>query len=106
MPQSWKTQIATLYEEPLVMVYDHLDPDAGYTIRINYTGAIGRGQSKMRLVADGKYVVHDFINTEEMPVQEFTVPKEALADGRIEFSWTCAKGERGAPVAEVWLIKK
>lgn len=105
MPVSWKVQMATLYEEPLVLSYEDLDPNSSYNIRINYTGGIGRGQSKMKLVADRKYIVHDFIETEGNPVQEFPVPKEALQDGKIEFSWTCAKGERGSPVAEVWIIK-
>ena len=60
----------------------------------------------MKLVANGKYVVHDFINTVGNPIQEFPVPQEALKDGKIEFSWTCLEGEKGAPVAEVWLIKQ
>ncbi|SHF26211.1 hypothetical protein SAMN05444274_104217 [Mariniphaga anaerophila] len=106
MPVSWKVQMATLYEEPLVLVYENLDPNSEYKIRINYTGGIGRGQSKMKLIANGEYIVHDFIDTEGKPIQEFNLPKEAYSEGKMELSWTCGKGERGAPVAEVWIIKK
>ncbi|MEZ5105050.1 MAG: hypothetical protein R2757_11180 [Draconibacterium sp.] len=106
MPVSWKVQMATLYEEPLVLVYENLDPNSEYKIRINYIGGIGRGQSKMKLIANGEYIVHDFIDTEGKPIQEFNLPKEAYSEGKMELSWTCGKGERGAPVAEVWIIKK
>ena len=106
MPISWKVQMATLYEEPLVLVYENLDPNSEYKIHINYTGGIGRGQSKMKLIANGEYIVHDFINTEGKPIQEFDLPRQAYTTGKMELSWTCGKGERGAPVAEVWIIKK
>jgi hypothetical protein len=106
MPVSWKVQMGTLYEEPLVLVYENLDPGSAYNIRINYTGGIGRGQSKIKLVANRKYIVHNFINTEGKPIQEFNLPREAYSSGKMELSWTCAKGERGAPVAEVWIIRK
>ncbi len=106
MPVSWKLQMASLYDEPLVLVYDNLDPNSNYNIRINYTGAVGRGQSKMKLVANEKYIIHDFINTEGKPIQEFPIPEGALQDGEIEFTWTCGKGERASVVAEVWIIKQ
>ncbi len=107
MPNAWKMQMATLYDVPLVLVYDNLDPASRYTIRVNYTGLIiGREQSRMKLVANRKYVVHDLINTEGKPIQEFPVPQEVLKDGKIEFAWTCGEGERGSPVAEVWLMKQ
>lgn len=39
-------------------------------------------------------------------MQESPVPREALRDGKIEFSWTGGSGECGSPVAEVWLMKQ
>lgn len=106
IPNSWKLQLATLYQEPLVLAYENLDPESHYNVRVNYTGVIGRGQPRMRLVANKKYIVHDFIDTVGKPIQEFQIPQEALKHGAIEFSWTCGKGERGSPVAEVWIIKQ
>lgn len=105
MPKAWKLQMTTLYEVPLTLSFDHLDPEGNYTIRINYTGGVGRGQSKMKLTANQKHLVHDFINTEGQPIQEFPVPKAALESGTVDFTWVCGPGERGSPVAEVWLIR-
>jgi hypothetical protein len=85
------------------MQYDHLDPHGHYTIRVAYTG---RFNSKLKLVADGKYLIHDFIQTGQQPLYEFPVPAAATADGSVRFTWTCGEGERGAQVAEVWLIRK
>ncbi|MDP4284149.1 MAG: alpha-glucuronidase family glycosyl hydrolase [Bacteroidota bacterium] len=103
IPQAWMTQVTTLYDTPLILKYDHLDPHSSYIIKVAYTG---RFNSKLKLVADGKYLIHDFIQTGKNPIYEFPVPSGAIADGKVEFTWTCGKGERGAQVAEVWLMKQ
>lgn len=101
--QAWMIQVTTLYNTPLMLKYDHLDPQSSYLIRVAYTG---RFHSNLKLVADGKYLIHDFIETGIKPFYEFTVPAGAVADGTVKFNWTCDKGERGVQVAEIWLIKK
>ena len=101
-PLAWANQVTTLYDQPLEIQYNNLDPDADYLLRVAYTG---RFRSKMKLVADG-ILVHDFIQTGTQPIYEFAVPKEALTDGKVTFSWTCGEGERGSQVAELWLIRK
>ena len=83
--------------------YDSLDPKSSYMIRVAYTG---RFNSKIKLVADGKYLIHDFIQTGKKPIYEFPVPMEAFVDGTITLTWTCGPGERGTQVAELWLMKK
>ncbi len=103
IPQAWMTQVTTLYDTPLMMKYEHLDPKGSFMLRVAYTG---RFNSKLKLVADGKYLIHDFIQTGKQPVYEFPVPAAAVADGKITFTWTCDNGQRGTQVAEVWLIKK
>ncbi len=103
IPQTWMTQVTTLYDTPLIMKYDHLDPKGSYTLRVAYTG---RFNSRLKLVADEKYLIHDFIQTGKQPIYEFPVPAGAVVDGKIKFTWTCDQGQRGAQVAEVWLIKK
>ncbi len=100
-PAAWMQQVTTLYDQPLEIVYDQLDPESSYTIRVAYTG---RFPSKIKMVADN-IPVHDFITTGERPIYEFKVPKEATADGNVLFKWTCGEGERGSQVAEIWLIK-
>ncbi|HSI74396.1 MAG TPA: hypothetical protein VK957_00810 [Lunatimonas sp.] len=100
-PQAWMMQVNTLYDTPLKIRYDHLNPDLEYTLKVAYTG---RFRSRMRLEVDGGIEVHDFIQTGQQPIYEFDLPKEAYQDGEITFSWTCGEGERGAQVAELWLM--
>ncbi|MCG8311560.1 MAG: hypothetical protein MI975_29505 [Cytophagales bacterium] len=101
-PMAWMHQVTTLYDLPLQIRYEDLDPNASYSIRVAYTG---RFRSRMKMTADG-IEVHDFIETGVRPVYEFEIPQEALDDGEVEFSWTCGEAERGAQVSEVWIIKK
>ncbi len=104
VPLAWRSQITTHYNTPLELQYDNLDPKGFYVIKITYTG---RFHSSMKLVADSKYLVHDFIQTgDQKAIYEFPVPPEALSDGVVKFTWTCDETGRGAQVAEVWLIKK
>ena len=101
-PTSWMQQVTTLYDQPLEIVYDKLDPKGSYTIRVAYTG---RFRAKMGMFADD-IVLHDIIKTGTQPIYEFDIPKEALKDGEVTFKWTCGEGERGSQVSEIWIIKK
>lgn len=100
-PMSWMTQVTALYDQPLKIKYDNLDPHSSYTIRVAYTG---RFRSKMKMMADD-LLVHDFIQTGIQPIYEFQIPREAVSDGKVVFKWTCGEGERGSQVSEIWLIK-
>ncbi|GAB3257562.1 hypothetical protein GCM10027347_20140 [Larkinella harenae] len=102
-PRVWMKQAKTLYDQPLKIAYNELDPTASYRMRIAYTG---RFRSRMKLTTDDGSVVHDFIKTGEQPIYEFDVPRAASADGKITFIWTCGEGERGSQVTEIWLIRK
>ena len=103
IPQAWMNQVTTLYDTPLMVKYDSLDPKSSYMIRVAYTG---RFNCTLKLVADGEYLIHDFIQTGKKPIYEFPVPMEAFVDGTITLTWTCGPGERGTQVAELWLMKK
>lgn len=103
IPQAWMTQVTTLYDTPLMMKYENLNPKSSYILRVAYTG---RFNSRLKLIADGKYLIHDFIQTGKQPIYEFPVPAGAVADGKISFTWTCDSGQRGTQVAEIWLIRK
>jgi hypothetical protein len=106
-PLAWMNQINTLYETPLEMEYDNLDPNAEYTLRIAYTG---RFRSSIKLLADG-VMIHNYIRMGTKPLFEFSLPKEITKDGTVRFTWTSGsedkgEGERGSQVAEIWLIRK
>jgi hypothetical protein len=102
-PRVWMKQAKTLYDQPLKIHYDDLDPDASYTVRIAYTG---RFRSRMKMSTDDGVLIHDFIKTGEKPLYEFDLPKAAAKDGKVTFVWTCGEGERGSQVTEIWLIRK
>lgn len=98
---SWMNQVTTLYDQPLQIHYDQLDAESSYTIKVAYTG---RFRARMKMMADD-VLVHDFIKTGVQPNYEFPIPKEALEDGKVTFTWTCGEGERGSQVSEIWIIK-
>jgi hypothetical protein len=101
-PLAWKNQVGTIYETPLRLSYENLDPEATYSVRVGYTGRRGK---MVRLYADDVYKIHDLVKTGDPPVREFPIPKEATADGRLELIWTCGEGQRGSQVSEIWLIR-
>ena len=101
-PVSWMNQVTALYDQPLEIRYDDLDPEATYLIRVAYTG---RFRAKMKMDAD-QIPVHDFIQTGIQPIYEFDVPAKATADGQVTFTWNCGEGERGSQVSEIWMIRK
>jgi hypothetical protein len=101
IPLAWMNQITTLYETPLSVIYENLDPHSSYVLRVTYTG---RFQAKIRLIADDIFQIHEMRETGTTPISEFSIPNEATRDGRLKLTWMCAEGERGAQVAELWLI--
>jgi hypothetical protein len=101
-PLAWKNQVGTIYETPLRLSYDNLDPEASYSVRVTYTGRRGK---MVRLYADDVYKIHDLIETGDPPIRQFKVPREATADGHLELIWSCGEGQRGSQVSEIWLIK-
>ncbi len=101
-PLAWKHQVCTIYETPLRLSYDNLDPKASYSVRVAYTGRRGK---MVRLYADDAYKIHDLIETGDPPIRQFKIPKEATADGSLELIWSCGEGQRGSQVSEIWLIK-
>jgi hypothetical protein len=105
-PLAWMNQINTLYETPLEMEYDSLDPEGSYQIRISYTG---RFRSSVQLMADGVQI-HPFIRMGKKPMVEYPLPTKITKDGKIRLTFTCGlkvdgEGERGTQVAEIWIIK-
>jgi len=102
IPMAWKNQVCTIYEMPLRLFYDNLDPDAAYSVKVAYMGRRGK---MVRLYADDVYMIHDLIETRKPPIREFPIPKEATSDGRLELIWTCGEGQRGVQIAEIWLIR-
>ncbi|MEP7361638.1 MAG: glycoside hydrolase family 20 zincin-like fold domain-containing protein [Acidobacteriota bacterium] len=106
-PFSWWDIAETLYDAPLEMRYEGLDPAAQYKVRVVYVG--GAMDAKIQLQADGRFEVHPLIAKALQPM-EFEIPHEATADGALLLSWRQAADNRGAgrgcQVAEIWLLRK
>ncbi len=102
IPLAWKKQAETLYNTPLRMAYDHLDPNATYSVRATLSG---RTSHRMYLKANDRFVISNHIQSHNPVTQEFAIPAEATADGHLELEWSSGEGERSCEVAEVWLIK-
>ncbi len=104
VPLSWVNSIATLYDTPLVVRYEDLNPNSNYKLRVTYIGSLG---GKIKLIANEKYLIHDFIDTKRrILTEEFTIPKEILSSRELILKWTADDGERGCEIAELWLIKE
>jgi hypothetical protein len=106
-PLAWRRNAQVVYDAPVQMHYDGLDPKASYRVRVVYAGDSFR--NKLRLDADGE-VVHDWLRKPVNPEPlEFAVPAKATADGSLTLSWRQEPGKgangRGCQIAEVWLIR-
>jgi len=104
---SWLSYAETLYEEPLHLHYDHLDPNRSYKLRIVYAG---EGYVlPMRLVANDKDEIHPLRLRKSNPeTVEFNLPVSTTNSGQLDLKWFredgAGGGGRGGQVAEVWLI--
>lgn len=102
-PSSWMTLAVTLYDFPMQMKYDDLDPSAQYKVRVVYANG------PVRLLADDQYEVHPFLD-KRYQVVEFDIPQEATADGQLLLTFKKPQGidhgGRRNEICEVWLMKK
>jgi hypothetical protein len=114
--RSWCTHIDGLYQTPVTMHYDKLDPMAHYKLRVVYAGDNFDAQIRLTAVpgqgARGQREIelHPF-QLKPRPVRpvEFDIPAEATSRGELTLEWR-ANPERGGPgrgcqIAEVWLLK-
>ena len=75
-PLAWCQNAQTLYDAPLQMHYEGLEPNASYRVRVVYAGDSFR--NKIRLDA-GEHEVHDWFQKPNPPVPvEFDVPPAAI----------------------------
>jgi hypothetical protein len=107
-PMAWWTWAETRYETPLTMRYDHLDPKASYAVRVVFVGR--SSDPKIRLVANGNYEVHGWINKPAtMGPVEYAIPADATRTGTLTLRWFLDQGQGGfngsIDIAEVFLVR-
>jgi hypothetical protein len=97
-----------LFETPLELRYEGLDPSARYRVRVAYAG--DPAKVRVRLDADGRPVHPPIEKPDPLHPVEAPVPAETTSDGSLTLRWTQDPGRggngRGCPVAEVWLIRE
>jgi hypothetical protein len=98
---SWQCQGQTLFDTPLQLRYENLDPGANYRLRVVYAG---RFHATMRLVANKEFTIHEALQATDVAPLEFSIPQPATASGRLDLVWHRVEG-RGCQVAEVWLFR-
>jgi hypothetical protein len=109
IPLAWWCWAGSLFDAPLEMHYDRLDPNGQYKVRVVYSG--DQPQLKIRLDCNGKYPIHPLIEKPWPPKPlEFDIPRGATRRGSLTLVWHRELGlghdGRGCQVAEVWLMKK
>ena len=109
IPLAWQNMTAVLYNTPLTVRYENLDPESAYALRIKYIargGAIGPYQT-VRLTANDSYAVHDYMRIETSdPPANFDLPEKTTESGELELTWTTPDEEQGAYIAELFLMKR
>jgi hypothetical protein len=105
---AWVTYAETLYEVPITLRYDRLDPKTAYRLKIVYAG---EGYTlPIRLTANG-VVLRDFSERTSNPMTvELDVPHALTQHGGLTLEWTRPDGlggsGRGHQVAQVWLLPR
>ncbi|WP_018626439.1 hypothetical protein [Niabella aurantiaca] len=103
----WLTQLGRYYDEPLQLEFPIKHPEEKYKLNITYAGEATRYKVKVRLIANGSYVVHDFMTlSPDKYAYQFKIPPRLYKDGKITLTWICGPGERGVNVAEVFFEKE
>lgn len=97
---SWQDTL----DYPMTMVYNGLDPDASYVLRMT-----GNGDAHIR--ADGYALTPSITGKSIGELKEFPIPKALTADRQLTLIWDAEEQSElnwrdYATVAEVWLLKK
>ncbi|AQG77991.1 hypothetical protein [Spirosoma montaniterrae] len=102
-PLSWYSHVMGLYDQPIRLHYDGLDPAARYKVRVVYASG------PVRMVANQNTEIHP-LQKKEFTLLEYDLPAETTRTGTLDLSWTgtprAGESGRGNQVSEVWLIKQ
>jgi hypothetical protein len=108
IPQAWQKAASVLYEMPMRVRYDNLDPDAEYTLKIKYIAQSSENLAKtVYLQANGEKLEYDTTNMEaKNPLACFALPRRITARGSLVITWATPYGEPTTFVAEIFLTKR
>jgi hypothetical protein len=105
---SWMDHEETLYDTPLQLRYEGLDPKAPYRVRVVYAG--DNPKRKICLTTGDGQEVHPLIS-KPVPFKplEFPIPQSSTRSGKLILKWFGEPGLGGngrtCQVSEVWLLR-
>jgi hypothetical protein len=104
LPWTWYTWAESFYDTPLQMKYTELLPTGQYRLKVVF-GQLDM-EARVRLVANGNYLVHDYVKKTTLVVVD--LPPALTASGTLTLSWNQPPGAggngRGCQVSEVFLL--
>jgi hypothetical protein len=105
---AWHRHSDALYGNSLKLTYTGLDPTAHYKVRFIQPAESAR--RKTSLAANGTYQIHPLQPGQPNAApQEFDIPKQATASGKLTLEWQANPEESGngrfVQLCEVWLIR-
>jgi hypothetical protein len=107
-PIAWCRYAQTMYDTPLILRYDALDPSAEFELKVTYAGDNFR--VKIQAEADGRPIHGPIAKPNPHKTLTFPIPKDLTADGKLELKFNREPGlggnGRGCQVAEVWVVRK
>ena len=106
---SWCDHMESMFDAPLTLKYEGLEPGRRYRVRVLYGG--DNPKRKIRLVANDGIEIHP-LRLRPFPYApiEFEIPEAATRGGRLTLQWTGEPGQGGngrfCQVSEVWLLQQ
>jgi hypothetical protein len=107
LPYSWYSWAESFYDSSLSLHYTGLDPTLCYSLRVVF--GYGVKDAKMRLIANGSKLVHDYM-AKPYPPAPVTIHllHELTSTGTLDLAWNQLPGDggngRGCQLSETWLI--
>ncbi len=106
VPLAWRSNIYTLYQKPLVITYQGLDPAADYWYRATY-GRYRTTDLSLHAGGAGEILLHGPIHLEtDFCIVALKLPRESYASGTLTLRLTVPDGQRGPNVSEIFITKR
>lgn len=117
MPLNWAWNATALYGTPLEVVFDGLDPESEYRLKVFYPNAFLKAVHHMQKPEEdtecyfwaGDELIADRIPRQEIrsdAVWEYDLPKSSYADGTLRLKWQAYGTLKALAVSELWIIRK
>lgn len=105
----WVFRARVIYDTPLKVRYDGLDPAARYRLRVSYPDLLSPIHPKCYKahLHAGAVLIHDQVDFDgDNPVREYALPPDAYRDGSLLLTWRMVGTLFPLSVAEIWIVKE